>query len=207
MSFKVNGKEVHISELKQDVSLKFDDLTQQGQTRLLLENKDTFLYDALISEYEEVHLLAMSLKEEYSQDAVNKMIRDILKIGLTTIEASWILELIDVPDFKLDDDNRNKFSTSEYLPLKNWVASDKYTPSNILEGMFYIECVELIESKFFIVFDTIVKNPNFKLKFNETSRQVKVLRNMFSKSEIKKIMDRIDFIKQNTTEERENRVT
>ena len=145
--------------------------------------------------------MRLSLKEEYSQEAVNKMIHNILSKGLTSIEANWFLELINVPDFKLSDDNRKKFSTSEYLPLKTWVASDKYTPSAMLETMFYIECVELIKFEFYIVFDLIVQNPNFnfKLKYKD-SRQEKVLHNMFSKSEIKKIMDRIDFIKQNTTE-------
>ena len=187
MSITVNGLEVRSDEIKPDISLKFSNLTQQGQIRLFSENKDTFLYEALISEYPEVHMLAINSKKEYSATSVNNLISNILKSGMTTIEAGCILELINVPNFKLEEALRKKLSNSEYWPVKAWVAKDKYTSMQLLERMFLIEATNFIKNGSTIVLNAVIQNKNF----NITPLLIKRMNNIFSEEDFNKIMRKV----------------
>lgn len=187
MSVTVNGLEVRSNEIKPNISLEFSDLTQQGQIRLFAENKDVFLYDALISEYPDVHMLAINSKKEYSAVAVNNMISNIFKSGMTTVEANWILELINVPDFKLEEPLRKKFSKSRYWPLRVWVAKDKYTSTQLLERMFLIEARHFVREGSTIVLNAIIQSNNFKVGPILIRRMNKI----FNKEEFNKIMRKV----------------
>lgn len=191
MCITVNGIEVRSSEIKPDISVKFSDLTKEAQIRLFSENKDTFLYEALTSDYSEVHNMAINSKIEYSAEAVNDTISSILKTDMTEEKAEWIRELIDAQDFKLNEEIRKKFSNCPYWQLRVWVAKDKYTSEQLLNRMFLIECVNFIKKDCCLVLHAVIQNKNFKM--TEQLRQR--MRLIFNSDECHKIMIKISQVK------------
>ena len=71
MAVKVKGVEVRSEELSLEVN--FQDLTQEGQERIFLENKEKFVKDALQSKYSYIQRLLweVDVKETCSSDTLN----------------------------------------------------------------------------------------------------------------------------------------
>ena len=156
----VDGVEVRSEEVK-DLAVKFEDLTEKGQQRVFLQCKEGFVEEAINSNFSSVRELVWQNKQELSSEALNKaIIRTIIK-GLS---ASRVLELLAVPGFELDEGIRAFLSCSKVLTIKKWVAENARTSLELLKTnqLFMTAARDLIQSNACILFDAIVKNPNFK---------------------------------------------
>lgn len=183
----VNGIEVRNNEIEADICVSFSDLTQEAQLRLFCENKDTFLYEALTSEHADVHIMAINSVKECSAQAVNDTIAHILENPITIWETEWILKLINVPNFQLEESLRKKLIKLNYWPLKIWVAKDKFTSEQLLSRMFLIECVNFIKDNSSLVLHAVIQNKKFKI--TDPLRQKMKL--IFTEEECRKIMMKV----------------
>ena len=160
MAITVKGVEVRTKEVRTNVRVEFDDLTEEGQKRIFLENKEEFIVEALKSRYGSVVELVWEVKDECSSVALNAAIAECIKKGAS---EERILDLLNVPGFELDKKLRKILAISvRSLPIQIWVAKDEKTSFKLLRKMFYNATVKLVRDNDPQLFDAIVTNPNFK---------------------------------------------
>lgn len=108
-----------------DVKIKFGNLTEKAQLRIFASNKDTFLRDALNSQYLSVFETAIeSLNTEgsFNFNTLNSIIENLLKEENS--EAFWIVNIIlKSPDFKPDRDTYKILKNSNHLPFSTWAKN------------------------------------------------------------------------------------
>lgn len=187
MNIVVNGVPVRQEELKNDIELKFEDLNEKGQRRVFLENKGKFIFDAFTSEYTRIQKLPLKYQDEYDSDTLNKTISFILKNTRISKNTDIILTLLNNKNLKLYETLRSNLATCDYPLLKVWVAQSKDTSVKLLNTMFIYEASNLVCLDYTMVFDAIIQNPNFVL----TEQTKKIIPNIFSSEQIKKIKERI----------------
>lgn len=165
MAITVKGVEVRADEINLEV--KFQDLTEEGQKRIFLENKEDFLSDALISGYPAVRRLLWEpeIRETCSSALLNQAVIQCLENGASVED---IITLLNVPGFELDDNIRKNLihQGERFLPIKMWIAKDKKTPLKILQddSMFWYAAKNLrlgIDDDDSKLFETIVLHPHF----------------------------------------------
>lgn len=97
-------------------------------------------------------------------------IEECLKINKEGVRDNYvsgkdIIDLLNVPDFRLDNKLRVRLAESGDWTLKRWVARDSKTPLNILKStlMFELAATRVITSKGTEtdLFDEIICNRNF----------------------------------------------
>lgn len=162
MSIKVKGIPIRNEELSYDVEIPFSNLTVEGQERMFLDNKDVFICEAFASKYDTVRLLARGNMSDCSSATLNEALK-FLFIGRTVVNCDLILEILAIPNLILDDDVRVSLSTSDYWPLRQWVAKDTNTPLDLLYKML----IPAVQSVFwhcdFNTLDALVGNANFEM--------------------------------------------
>ena len=158
---KVNGVEVRIQEVKVDFEVKFSELTEDGQKRVFLENKEDFIVEALKSNYPAVQELVWQVKNGCSSVALNKAIEECIRRGAS---VNRILDLLEVPGLELEEELREILSCFVDDSIKLWVAKDPRTPFELLKSdqMFSLAVSEMVHDRGTELFDRIVANPNFK---------------------------------------------
>lgn len=162
MSIKVKGIPIRNEELSYDVEIPFSNLTVEGQERMFLNNKDVFICEAFASKYDTVRQLARGNMSDCSSATLNEALK-FLFIGRTVVNCDLILEILAIPNLILDDDVRVSLSTSDYWPLRQWVAKDTNTPLDLLYKMLIPAVQSVFWHHDFVVFNALVYNPNFKM--------------------------------------------
>ncbi len=162
MSIKVKGIPIRNEELSYDMEIPFSNLTGEGQARMFLDNKDVFICEALSSKYNTVKQLARNNISDCSSVTLNETLKFLL-IGRIVVNCDLILEILSIPHLVLEDSVRVYLSTSDYWPLRQWVAKDSNTPSDLLYKML----IPAVNSVFwhcdFIILDALISNTNFKM--------------------------------------------
>jgi len=169
MSITVKGIKVRSNDLKKEITANFNSLKEFAQKKILKENVDLFLEDALLSENPSVKELAMELMEECSSETLNRVIRRELKgsrigCGFERYNYDLVLKILNCKKLQLDEHLRKKLSKTEIWRVRNWIAQDKDTSNEILNDMILAESRDFILYNSVVVFDSIVLNPNFKMK-------------------------------------------
>lgn len=186
MAVKVKGVEVRSEELSLEVN--FQDLTQEGQERIFLENKEKFVKDALQSKYSYIQRLLweVDVKETCSSDTLNVAIEECI---YQKASSGYILALLNVPGLQVNDKVRELLAVSTELQLKLWVAEDKNTSLELLktDKLFMCATLDLVQSRKPVLFDAIFKNPNFKW-----DEEIEQKMEMFSAEGRKIIKERIE---------------
>jgi len=123
----------------------------------------------LLSENPSVKELAMELMEECSSETLNRVIRRELKgsrigCGFERYNYDLVLKILNCKKLQLDEHLRKKLSKTEIWRVRNWIAQDKDTSNEILNDMILAESRDFILYNSVVVFDSIVLNPNFKMK-------------------------------------------
>ncbi len=165
----VNNVKVRSEEVV-NLEIQFYELTEDGQKRIFNKKKQDFVRDALRSEYPSVRKFLWEIKEKCSSIVLNMAIEECLKINKEGVRDNYvsgkdIIDLLNVPDFRLDNKLRVRLAESGDWTLKRWVARDSKTPLNILKStlMFELAATRVITSKGTEtdLFDEIICNRNF----------------------------------------------
>lgn len=157
----VDGVEVRADEV--NVQTEFQFLTEEGQKRLFLENKELFLSDALNSNYPAVRRLLWEpeVLESCSSDILNTAIAVWCMMGS---EEGDLMTLINAVDSKLSKKNIELIACVPWMDIKLRVRmlQNEKISSKLLKVMFVDVAEDFVQSGRCILFDAIVKNPNFK---------------------------------------------
>lgn len=189
MSIIVKGADTRIEvdgeEVDKDLSVKFYELTEEGQKRVFKENKDIFFFDALKSSYMSVRNYARSLKEECSSETLNEAIKNLI-IFKVSDKITLIIELLNTERLEIDEELRKTLANSDYWKLRLWVAEDKNTSLSILKEMLPDAIKRFFWRNSSTNIDAIITNSNFEL-----DEEVKQILEKFSLDEGTKIEARI----------------
>lgn len=177
--------EVDIEEVDKDLSVKFYELTEEGQKRVFEENKDIFFFDALKSSYMSIRNYAIELKEECSSETLNEAIKNLIRFKVSD-KITLIIELLNTERLEIDEELEKMLAHSDYWRLRLWVAEDKNTSLSILKEMFWRAAHDLIIHNSSTEIDAIITNPNFEL-----DEEVKQIINRFGSTGITNIEARI----------------
>ena len=162
MSVKVKGIPIRNEELSYDVEVPFSNLTAKGQERMFLDDKDVFICEAFASRYNTVRQLARNNMADCSSSTLNEAIKFLLK-GCRSNDVDLILEILDIPNFILEDSIRVSLSRSYYWPLRQWVANDSNTSLELLYEMLMPAVRSVFWHHDFIILNALVSNTNFKM--------------------------------------------
>lgn len=162
MSIKVKGIPIQNEELSYDKEIPFSYLTAKGQERMFLDNKELFICEAFDSKYATVRQLARENMSDCSSVTLNEVLK-FLFIGRTVVNCDLILEILAIPNLVLDDSIRVSLSTSDYWPLRQWVAHDANTPLDLLYEMLIPAVNSVFWYSDFIILDALVSNTNFEM--------------------------------------------
>lgn len=174
----VKGVEVRAEEV--NVETEFCFLTEEGQKRVFLENKEKFLLEALNSDYFTVRRLLF--EPEVIKTCSAAVLNEAIKIYCVakSSETMDIMALIDAVGSELSEANRELIALGDWLhgrwkKMRIRVATDPKTSFKILkmETMFRFSALELIQSNDSQLFDAIVQNPNFEWD-KEIEEQIEV---------------------------------
>lgn len=161
MIISLRGEEIRLDELEFDIDVDFKDLNEKGQRRMLLKEKNLFLWDALNSNNIEIYELAKKLINECSSQVLNEIIKKLI-VGKKVYDEDKVLMLLKSPNLQLLDELRSALAISRYDSIRIWVASDNDTPSIYLTNMFFEEISNVATFNSEDVFCSIIRNPNFE---------------------------------------------
>lgn len=185
----VKGVEVRPEET--DVETEFEFLTEEGQKRVFLENKELFLLDALSSNYPAVSRLLWEPKvlKSCSSDLLNQAIIPCCLDA--SKEVDDVKMLINTLGSKLD---KGCIEFIVYAPfalveveLKVLVAQNEKTSLKLLKEMFCLAALKFVDDNEPILFDAIVTNPNFEL-----DEEIEQMTKVFTSKKAEKIKTRIE---------------
>lgn len=161
----VKGVEVRAEEV--NIETEFRYLTEEGQKRLFLENKEAFLLDALHSDYSAVCRLLWEpeVLKSCSPALLNEAIIPCLSDASKELEDVKIL--INTLGSELDEGCIEfivyaPFALAE-LEIKVLVAQNEKTSLKLLKEMFFLAALKFVSDNEPILFDAIVTNPNFEV--------------------------------------------
>lgn len=160
MSIKVKGVPIRNEELSYDMEIPFSSLTFEGQKRMFLDNKNLFIFEAFTSKYDIVRQLARANISECSSISLNKALKNLLS---EAGNCNLILEILNIPNFILENDVRITLSTSDYWPLRQWVANDINTPLSLLYDMLIPAVQSVFWHQDFTILNALVGNANFEM--------------------------------------------
>lgn len=129
---------------------------------MFLDNKELFICEAFDSKYATVRRLARENMSDCSSVTLNEVLK-FLFIGRTVVNCDLILEILAIPNLVLDDSIRVSLSTSDYWPLRQWVAHDANTPLDLLYEMLIPAVNSVFWYRNFIILDALVSNTNFEM--------------------------------------------
>lgn len=156
----VKGVEVRAEEVNVETEFRF--LTEEGQKRVFLENKELFLLDALNSNYPAVRRLL------WKPEVLKSCSSDILNRAITACcmgtEVGDLMTLINAVGSKLSKENIELIAAASWMDMKLRVQmlQNEKISSEFLKKMFVNEAMDFIQYGRCMLFDAIVQNPNFK---------------------------------------------
>lgn len=115
------GVEVRSTEV--ELTVKFEDLTQEGQQRVFLENMEKFIKEALNSKYPYIRRLLweVDVKERCSSEVLNAAIQECI---YQNISEKKIFALLNVSGFQVNEKVRELLATSTNPQYRLWLAKN-----------------------------------------------------------------------------------
>lgn len=164
---KGNYKKVRTKEIEKEIVIEFNDLNETGQQRIFLENKDSFLAQAITSKYKVIREKA----EEYINnnctcEVLNELIIELLEAqGYTDAYTDQIEKVLNSPKLELADYVCMKIADSSSYILKAWLANEYNKTSNdVLNRILHYELEDFRNNgESSRLFDDVIMHPNFKL--------------------------------------------
>ncbi len=183
----VKGVEVRAEEVSIETEFRF--LTEEGQKRLFLENKEAFLLDALHSGYSAVCRLLWEpeVLKSCSPALLNEAI--ILCLSDASKELEDVKVLINTLGSELDEGCITFIAYAFFVEveLKVLAAKNEKTSLELLKKMFILAVSKFVDDNEPILFDAIVTNPNF-----EVDEEIEQTIRAFDSKRAEKIKKRIE---------------
>lgn len=159
----VKGVEVRAEEVSIETEFRF--LTEEGQKRLFLENKEVFLLDALSSDYPAVCRLLW--EPEVLKSCSADLLNQAIGFCCMATEVGDVMTLINAVGSELSKNNMEFIACASWtdVELKVLVAKNGETSLQILKNgaMFIAAASKFVDGNDTRLFDAIVTNPNFEV--------------------------------------------
>lgn len=165
MKVKINGVEVRIENLGEEVEMKFENLSEEAQKKVFLDNKDAFFINAIKSSYKSVGDLAIRNIKECSKNTVDETVKELDEgEDLNLKHMDRILEILNSSDEQISVSTLERLAFSKYWSIRNWIAWRGKVSLPTLIKMFIEALNQPLNSEDKIKYlNHIIKNPNFKI--------------------------------------------
>ena len=140
--------------------INFARLSKEEQEKLFLEsaeNRNTYLYDAIKSQYPEVQSLVDEYTD-YTDYAINTAIRYLM---MSSRNYGTIRRILRVWDFNLDYEIGEELSRSVDIDIRHSLEQGKNTSIELLKEMFKNAIYYMTINDDSSEFNLIMHNPNF----------------------------------------------
>lgn len=161
---KLKGYEVRQEEIIPNEEITFENLTECGKVRLLMEAPDTFLLDAINSKSK----IANGCVKNIASDCTKQTLQTAIFTLISNNDVDSAIQLLRIPH-ALDETFLKSISIMDSFRLKKWLLTNELSSLEVLQNIFLDACIRYLlgNKMYWEIIMQELNNPNFKVPEEE----------------------------------------